>query len=135
MCVHRGDILGALSRAVVDSERRLRGLALEGVREIVTKSRTRHLNARHGPQESGRTRCGPARDSLEARAPLAGGVGEWERDAAACVHVRERAHGRFGVRSARVRGSWRGHVNRTPDSRATANQRTPDFGPKFGPVA
>ena len=56
LCVHRSDVLGALSRAEVNSERRLRGLALEEVRGLGTKSRTRHLNARHGPQERGRTR-------------------------------------------------------------------------------
>ena len=46
--VCRSDILGALSRAEVDSEHRLRGLALEGVRGLGKSRAQTHLNARSG---------------------------------------------------------------------------------------
>ena len=49
--MHRSDVLGGLSRAEVDSEHRLRGLALEGVRRPGKSPAQTHLNARHGPQE------------------------------------------------------------------------------------
>ena len=52
-CVH-AHTLGTLSRAEVNSTARV--LALEEVRGLGMNSRTRHLNARHGPQERGRTR-------------------------------------------------------------------------------
>ena len=47
LCVHRSDVLGALSRAEVNSERRLRGLALEEVRGLGT-------NRAHGIERTAR---------------------------------------------------------------------------------
>ena len=35
LCVHRSDVLGALSHAEFDSQPRLRGLALEGVLAVI----------------------------------------------------------------------------------------------------
>ena len=52
LCVHRSDVLGALSRAEVDSKHRLRGLALEGVHGLGEYRAQPRLNARHGPQET-----------------------------------------------------------------------------------
>ena len=51
LCVHRSDVLGGRERAEVDSEHRLRVLALEGVRGPGKSPAQTHLNARHGPQE------------------------------------------------------------------------------------
>ena len=49
--MHRSDVLCGLSRAEVDSEHRLRGLALEGVHGLGESRADTHLNARHGSLE------------------------------------------------------------------------------------
>ena len=49
--MHRSDVLGGRERAEVDSEHRLRVLALEGVRGPGKSPAQTHLNARHGSQE------------------------------------------------------------------------------------
>ena len=67
LCVHRSDVLGALSRAEVDSQPRLRGLALEGVRRPGKSPAQTHLNARHGSQEPN-NRVGAAHDDGAAQA-------------------------------------------------------------------
>ena len=65
--MHRSDVLGGLSRAEVDSEHRLRGLALEGVRRPGKSPAQTHLNARHGSQEPN-NRVGAAHDDGAAEA-------------------------------------------------------------------
>ena len=67
--MHRSDVLGGLSRAEVDSEHRLRGLALEGVRGPGKSPAQTHLNAQHGPQEPN-NRVRAAHDDGAARARI-----------------------------------------------------------------
>ena len=91
LCVHRSDVLGALSRAEVDSEHRLRGLALEGVRGPGESRAQTHFDARHGPHLNARhVRAAPddgrgaaswperARAGLRGRPRRPGGVGGME---------------------------------------------------------
>ena len=66
--MHRSVVLGALSRAEVDSKHRLRGLALEGVHGLGEYRAQPHLNARHGPHEPNNS-AGAADDDGRARAP------------------------------------------------------------------
>ena len=65
--MHRSVVLGALSRAEVDSKHRLRGLALEGVHGLGESRADTHLNARHGSQEPN-NRVGAAQDDGAALA-------------------------------------------------------------------
>ena len=66
-CVHRSVVLGALSRAEVDSKHRLRGLALEGVHGLGESRADTDLNARHGSLEPN-NRVGAAHDDGAAQA-------------------------------------------------------------------
>ena len=72
--VCRSDILGALSRAEVDSEHRLRGLALEGVRGLGESRAHSHLNARHGSQEPNNRARGAQNDGRLLKTPPAARV-------------------------------------------------------------
>ena len=65
--MHRSDVLGGRERAEVDSEHRLRGLALEGVHGLGESRADTHLNARHGSQEPN-NRVGAAQDDGAAQA-------------------------------------------------------------------
>ena len=73
-CVHRGDVLGGLERAEVDSEHRLRGLALEGVRGLGESRAHSHLNARHGSQEPNNRARGAQNDGRLLKTPPAARV-------------------------------------------------------------
>ena len=65
--MHCSDVLGGRERAEVDSEHRLRVLALEGVRGPGKSPAQTHLNARHGSQEPN-NRAGAAQDDGAAQA-------------------------------------------------------------------
>ena len=77
--MHCSDVLGGRERAEVDSEHRLRVLALEGVRGPGKSPAQTHLNARHGSQEPN-NRVGAAHDDGRGRGlrvvgPCGGGEG------------------------------------------------------------
>ena len=67
LCVHLSDVLGALSRAEVDSQPRLRGVALEGVRG---------LGESHAHTSLERT-ARPARNEQPRLGWRRGGVSTW----------------------------------------------------------
>ena len=75
--MHRSDVLGGLSRAEVDSEHRLRVLALEGVRRPGKSPAQTHLNAQHGPQEpNNRVRAAHDDGAAQARYRQRGEIDE-----------------------------------------------------------
>ena len=63
LCVHRSDVLGALSRAEVDSQPRLRGLALEGVRGLDESRARTSLERTARPARNEQPRLGWRRGS------------------------------------------------------------------------
>ena len=64
LCVHRSDVLGALSRAEVDSQPRLRGLALEGVRGLDESRARTSLERTARPARNEQPRLGWRRGSV-----------------------------------------------------------------------